>query len=167
MKSSYRDRLPDFPLPLTRANDGGVAESRDQAPARAPLRAEVVSHGEDRRTRGLRMLAEITGEQGLAVVHGLRDVAPDLADWIVDFSHGDVMSRPGLDRRTRQLATIAALTALGNAQPQLRVHMQRALEVGCKPQEIIEVLLKTTVYCGFPATLNALAVLRDAMPAPR
>ena len=77
-------------------------------------------------------MTEITGESGAAVVDGLRDIAPDFADWIVDFSYGDVMSRPGLDRRTRQLATIAALTALGNAQPQLKVHIEGALNVGCR-----------------------------------
>ena len=71
----------------------------------------------DRRTRGLRALSEITGDSGEGVVSSLRDIAPDLADWIIDFSYGDVMARPGLDRRSRQFATIAALTALGNAQP--------------------------------------------------
>ena len=60
------------------------------------------------------------------VVSSLRDIAPDLADWIIDFSYGDVMARPGLDRRSRQFATIAALTALGNAQPQLKVHIAGA-----------------------------------------
>ena len=153
MKSAYPELLQDFPLPVA---------SPDTPPtAKAQIRAEVVSYDEDRRTRGLRTLAEITGDSGEAVVQGLRDIAPDLADWIVDFSYGDVMARPGLDRRTRQLATIAALTALGNAQPQLKVHMQGALNVGCKPQEIIEVILQMTVYCGFPAALNALSVFRD------
>ena len=80
----------------------------------------------------MRALAEITGEAGVAVVDGLRDIAPDFADWIVDFSYGDVMARPGLDLRSRELATIAALTALGHAQPQLRVHIEGALKVGCR-----------------------------------
>lgn len=158
MKSSYLDRLPDFPEPQT--TDGVVLPSGRAAP-----RAEVVSYSDDRRSRGLRALAEITGESGVAVVHGLRETAPDLADWIIDFSYGDVMARPGLDRRTRQLATIAALTALGNAQPQLKVHMQGALKVGCKPQEIIEVILQMAVFCGFPAAINALSVLKEVLAA--
>lgn len=127
-------------------------------------RAEVVSFSEDRRARGLRALEEITGVAGVAVVQSLRATTPDLADWIIEFSYGDVMARPGLDRRTRQLATIAALTALGNAQPQLKVHIQGALNVGCKPQEIIEVILQMTVYCGFPSAINALAVLKEVLP---
>jgi 4-carboxymuconolactone decarboxylase len=75
------------------------------------------------------------------------------------------MARPGLDRRTRQLATIAALTAMGNAQAQLRMHVQGALKMGCKPQEIIEVILQMTVYCGFPAALNALSIVREVTPS--
>lgn len=152
MKSNALDRLPDFPVPTV-----GTAAPNGAA------HAEVVSFDEDRRTRGLKALAAVTGEAGVNVVQGLRGIAPDLADWIVDFSYGDVMARPGLDRRTRQLATIAALTAMGNAQPQLKVHIQGALNVGCKPAEIIEVILQMTVFCGFPAAINALTVAREAM----
>jgi 4-carboxymuconolactone decarboxylase len=123
-------------------------------------RSEVVSYAEGRRGRGERALTEITGEAGLDVVDQLREIAPDFADWVVDFSYGDVLSRPGLDRRTRQLATIAALTALGNAQPQLKVHIEGALRVGCKPQEIVEVILQMSVFAGFPAAINALTLAR-------
>ena len=126
-------------------------------------RAEVVSYSDDRRTRGLRALSEITGASGDAVVGDLRDVAPDLADWVIDFSYGDVMARPGLDRRSRQLATIAALAALGNAAPQLEVHIRGALRVGCRPQEIVEVIMQMAVYAGFPAAINALGVARKVL----
>ena len=125
----------------------------------------AVKESDDRRGRGLRALEEITGGAGEAVVESLRDIAPDLAEWIIDFSYGDVMARPGLDRRTRQLATIAALTSLGNAQPQLRVHIGGALNVGCKPQEIVEVILQMAVFAGFPAAINALNVAREVFKA--
>ena len=136
---------------------------RATAAAGSMQRPEVVSYGDDRRTRGLRALTEITGASGEAVVAELRDVAPDLADWIIDFSYGDVMARPGLDRRTRQLATVAALAALGNAAPQLAVHIRGALRVGCRPQEIVEVIMQIAVYAGFPAAINALNVAREAL----
>ena len=152
MKTSHRDRLPDVPAP--------PAFPRDPQDSRGP-RAEVVSYSDDRRGRGLRALTELTGEAGVRVVDGLRDIAPDFADWVVEFSYGDVLSRPGLDRRSRQLATIAALTALGNAQPQLRVHIEGALNVGCRAQEIVEVMLQMTVFAGFPAVVNALGVARE------
>jgi 4-carboxymuconolactone decarboxylase len=131
----------------------------------ASLPRDDVAADTDRRARGLRALGEITGASGEQVVESLRDMAPDLAEWIVDFSYGDVMSRPGLDRRSRQLATIAALTALGHA-PQLEVHIRGALNVGCTRQEIVEVILQMTVYAGFPAAINALNVARVAM-SPR
>ena len=152
MKTTHRDRLADFPESLA------VSEARIEDP-----RIERVSYSEDRRTRGLRALSEITGDSGEGVVNSLRDIAPDLADWIIDFSYGDVMARPGLDRRSRQFATIAALTALGNAQPQLKVHIAGALNVGCKPREIVEVILQMAVFAGFPAAINALHVAREVI----
>jgi len=152
MKSQRLDFVTDVPTSPTFPRDPHDTDR---------TRPEVVSYGDDRRARGLRTLAEITGESGERVVDRLRDIAPDFADWIIDFSYGDVMARPGLDRRSRQLATIAALTALGNAQPQLRVHIVGALNVGCRPQEVIEVILQMAVFAGFPAAINALTVARE------
>lgn len=62
----------------------------------------------------------------------------------------------------REIATIAALTALGNAQPQLKVHINPALNVGCSREEIIEVMIQMAVYAGFPTALNAIFVAKDA-----
>jgi 4-carboxymuconolactone decarboxylase len=157
MKTQRIDRLTDVP----------AAPAFPHQPDDPPgVRPTVVSYSDDRRGRGLRALAEITGESGENVVARLRDIAPDFADWIIDFSYGDVMARPGLDRRSRQLATIAALTALGNAQPQLRVHIVGALNVGCRPQEVIEVILQMAVYAGFPAAINALNIAREVFEQP-
>jgi 4-carboxymuconolactone decarboxylase len=114
-----------------------------------------------RREIGELALGRITGGTGAAVVDSLKDIAPDLADWVIDFSYGDVMSRPGLDLRSRQFATVAALTAMGTAMPQLRVHLHGALNVGCTPAEIVEVILQMAVFSGFPSTINALNVARE------
>ena len=157
MKMPPRERLPDIPEP-------GPASGRSTRAA-ASVRNEIVSFSDDRHTRGLRALEEITGASGESVVASLRDIAPDLAQWIVDFSYGEVMARPGLDRRSRQFATIAALTALGNAQPQLKVHIKGALNVGCKPQEIVEVIMQMAVFAGFPAAINAMNVAREVFTA--
>ncbi|MGO4222199.1 carboxymuconolactone decarboxylase family protein [Lysobacter sp. TAF61] len=110
---------------------------------------------------GVAALAAITGGTGTAVVESLKDIAPDLAEWIVSFSYGDVMSRPGLDLRSRQFATVAALTAMGTAAPQLKVHINGALNVGCRPSEIVEVILQMAVYAGFPSAINALNIARE------
>ena len=159
MKSNRQEWILDVPSP--------GRFPRDPADGDGAAPREVVSHAADRRIRGMRTLAEHSGEPGLAAVDALRDIAPDFADWIVDFAYGDVVSRPGLDRHTRQLATIAALTALGNAQPQLRTHVEGALNAGCRPQEIIEVMLQTAVYAGFPAAINALSVAREVLASRR
>lgn len=155
MKSQRIEPIQDVPAPPRFPHDPGDTGGS--------TRAEVVSYTDDRRTRGLRVLAELAGPAGGALVDSLRDIAPDFADWMVDFSYGDVLARPGLDQRSRQLATIAALTALGNAQPQLRIHIEGALKAGCRPQEIIEVILQMAVYAGFPAAINALTVAREVL----
>lgn len=114
-----------------------------------------------RRQRGEQTLARITGEEGRKVIESLKRISPELGDWIVDFSYGDVFSRPGVSLHTRELATVAALTALGNAQPQLKVHIEGALNVGCTPEEIVEIIIQMAVYAGFPSALNGIAAARE------
>jgi len=106
--------------------------------------------------RGLKNLAAIDGEAGQRVVDSLKDIAPDFARYLVEFPFGDIYDRPGLDLKSREIATVAALAALGNAGPQLEVHINGALNVGCSRSEIVEVLMQTAVYAGFPAALNGL-----------
>lgn len=120
---------------------------------------------EDRQARGRATLETITGGGTQQLRDSLADVAPELGDWIVDFAYGDVVSRPQLDLRTRELATVAALTALGTAGPQLRAHIKGALNAGCTPREVIEVILQMSVYAGFPAALNGVAAAREVFIA--
>jgi 4-carboxymuconolactone decarboxylase len=115
----------------------------------------------DRYERGAAMLAAVDGPAGLAVVEGLAKSFPDFARYIVEFPFGDIYARKGLGLRERELATVAALCALGHAQPQLRVHVHAALHVGCSPREVVEVVMQMAVYAGFPAALNGLAVVRE------
>jgi 4-carboxymuconolactone decarboxylase len=110
----------------------------------------------ERYVRGWAKLDEIDGKQGEQVIESLRDIAPDFAKYLIEFPFGDIYSRPGLDLKTRELAVVAALTALGNARPQLKVHVHGALNVGCQRQEIVEVMMQMAVYAGFPAALNGL-----------
>ena len=56
---------------------------------------------------------------------------------------------------------VAALTALGNATPQLKVHIHGALNVGCTKEEVVEVIMQMAVYAGFPAALNGLFVAKE------
>lgn len=115
----------------------------------------------ERYERGARMLAAVDGPAGLDVVENLAKSFPDFARYVLEFPFGDIYAREGLGLRERELATVAALCALGNAQPQLRVHMHAALHVGCKPAELVEVVMQMAVYAGFPAALNGLSVVRE------
>ncbi|MEE8627246.1 MULTISPECIES: carboxymuconolactone decarboxylase family protein [Methylobacterium] len=112
--------------------------------------------GDSRLERGRRAIAEIDGHAGEAVVASLADIAPDFATYLLEFPFGDIYSRPGLDLRAREIATIAALTAMGNATPQLKVHIAAGLNVGLSREEIVEILMQMAVYAGFPAALNGL-----------
>ena len=116
---------------------------------------------ESRYQRGLARLKEIDGEVGERVVESLSGIAPDFARYLVEFPFGDIYSRPGLDLKSREIAVVAALTALGNAAPQLRVHVHGALNVGVSRTEIVETMMQMAVYAGFPAALNGLAVARE------
>jgi 4-carboxymuconolactone decarboxylase len=115
----------------------------------------------ERFKRGWDKLREIDREQGERVIASLRDIAPDFATYLIEFPFGDVYSRPGLDLKSRELAVVAALTAMGNAAPQLKVHIHGALNVGASQQEVLEIIIQMAVYAGFPAALNGLFVAKD------
>lgn len=110
---------------------------------------------------GWEKLAEIDGEQGGKVVEALKDISPDFADLLIEFPFGDVYSRPGLELKSREIAIVAALTAMGTAYPQLKVHIHGALNVGCTQKEIVEIMIQMSVYAGFPAALNGLFAAKE------
>ena len=115
--------------------------------------------------KGREALARIDGEAGQKVVDALKDIAPDFARLLIEFPFGDIYTRPGLDLRSREVATIAALTALGTAAPQLKVHIAAGLNVGLSREEIVETIMQMAVYAGFPAALNGLFVAREVFAA--
>lgn len=117
--------------------------------------------GESRLERGRRALADIDGAAGHKVVAALADIAPDFATYLFEFPFGDIYSRPGLDLRSREIATIAALTAMGTAAPQLKVHIAAGLNVGLSRGEIVEIIMQMAVYAGFPAALNGLFAAKE------
>jgi len=121
--------------------------------------------GESRLERGKRALAEIDGEAGHKVIAALADIAPDFATYVFEFPFGDIYCRPGLNLRDREIATIAALTALGNASPQLKVHIEAGLNVGLTRDEIVEMIMQMAVYAGFPAALNGLFAAKEVFAA--
>jgi len=115
----------------------------------------------DRYRRGWERLKEVDGEAGERVIESLKDIAPDFARLVIEFPFGDIYSRPGLDLKAREIAVVAALTALGNATPQLKVHISGALNVGCTEREVVEIMMQMAVYAGFPAALNGLFAAKE------
>ena len=109
----------------------------------------------ERSERGWERLRELAGERGERVIEGLKDVAPDLARYVVEFGYGDVYSRPGLDLRQRQLVAISALTALGGCEPQLEYPIGIALNARLGRDEIVEAIIHCAPFVGFARTLNA------------
>lgn len=112
---------------------------------------------------GLERLNHIDGEAGQQVIESLQDICPDLAKYTIEYPFGDIYSRPGLDLKSREIATVAALTALGNCAPQLKVHLNAALNVGCSEEEIKEVILQMSVYAGFPSALNGMFAFKEVL----
>ncbi|WP_282088925.1 carboxymuconolactone decarboxylase family protein [Aquimarina algiphila] len=81
--------------------------------------------------KGWKKLKEIDGEAGEKVIESLKDISPDLAKYTIEYPFGDVYSRETtLNNRTKETIVVAALAAMGNAQPQLKVHINAALNVG-------------------------------------
>lgn len=111
--------------------------------------------------RGLKYLRLIEATEHPSIIESLKDIAPDLADLAIEFAYGAIYSRPGLDLKERQIATVAALAALGNARPQLKFHIRGVLNVGASAEEIIELLTHIAVYAGFPASLNGIFAAQE------
>ncbi len=110
---------------------------------------------------GLKKLQEVDGAEGVSVIESLNDIAPDMGKYIVEFAFGDIYNRDGIDIAIRQAVTIAALSALGGCEKQLRIHINAALNVGLGQEEIIEIIIHCVPYIGFPKALNALSVAKE------
>ena len=115
--------------------------------------------------RGLARLAQVDGQAGDTVIQALEGIAPAMGRYVIEFGFGDIYSRPGLELRDREIATVAALTAMGTAAPQLRVHLEGALNVGVTPTEIVEIIMQMGLYAGFPAALNGLFLAKEVFAA--
>ncbi len=114
-------------------------------------------------TLGLEQLNRIDGEAGQQVIDSLQDICPDLAKFTIEYPFGDIYTRQALDLKSREIATVAALTALGNCKPQLKVHLNAALNVGCTEEEVKEILLQMSVYAGFPSALNGMFAFKEVL----
>ncbi|MCR2032828.1 carboxymuconolactone decarboxylase family protein [Anaerofustis stercorihominis] len=111
--------------------------------------------------KGKEMLDKIDGKGGEEVIDSLKDIAPDLGRYIVEFAFGDIYMRGGLDLKERELITITSLLSMGGLEPQLKVHINAALNVGISKEKIIEAFFQCIPYAGFPRVLNAVSIARE------
>lgn len=92
------------------------------------------------------------------------DLIPGFSESLIEWAYGRHYAREGLDLRTRQLCTVAALTAMGGQTgPQLKANIAHTRAAGASDSEIAEAIWQMAVYGGMPAAINGLNALREVI----
>jgi 4-carboxymuconolactone decarboxylase len=113
--------------------------------------------------RGMEVRREVLGDDHVdRATERTTDLTRGFQELITRYAWGEVWSRPGLDRRSRSMITLALLAALGH-EDELAMHVRAAVRNGLSPEEISEVLLHTAIYAGVPAANSALAVAQRVL----
>ena len=116
--------------------------------------------------KGLATRKQVMGEDFVArAFGGATDFTAPIQQYITRNAWGDVWQRPGLDLKTRSLITVAMLIALGE-QHELKGHVRGALNNGATPQELQEVLLHASIYCGLPTAVEAFRTAAEVVDGP-
>jgi 4-carboxymuconolactone decarboxylase len=116
---------------------------------------------EDRYTEGMAVRRAVLGDAYVdRALASVDELTADMQRYVTEAAWGSVWTRPGLPRRERSLITIAMLCAL-NRPHELRVHVLGGLRNGLTQKEIVELIMHSAAYCGFPASLDALRVARE------
>lgn len=110
--------------------------------------------------KGKEMLEDIQKRPLEEIFKAIDDIAPDMSRFVVEFPYSEIYTRDGVDLKTREICTVAALTVLGTI-PQLKDHINAALNVGNSPEEIVEIIMQMSAYCGFPKSINAIAAAKE------
>ncbi len=122
---------------------------------------------DDQYHRGLATRREVMGDPFVdRALAGTTPFTQPIQDHISRAAWGDVWQRPGLDRKTRSLVTVAMLTALGK-QHELKGHLRGALNNGATVEEIQEVLLHAAIYCGIPTSVEAFRTAAEVVEPPK
>jgi 4-carboxymuconolactone decarboxylase len=118
---------------------------------------------EERHEQGMTVRRGVLGDEHVdRAVANTTDLTAPFQDFITRYAWGDVWARPGLDRRTRSIVTLTALTAL-RAENEIAMHVRAAITNGLTPAEITEVILHTAVYAGLPAANAAFAIAQRTL----
>ena len=124
--------------------------------SKTPIEQARETHAEDDAFQaGLTTRSQVMGAEYVDRALGAAtEFTQPMQEFITRNAWGNVWQRPGLDLKTRSLVTVAMLTALGK-QTELKGHVRGALNNGATPEEIRELMLHATVYCGFPTAIDA------------
>lgn len=113
----------------------------------------------ERYLRGIKKLEELTKANNYNpaehMLEMINSVAPDVGRYSMEFVLGDILSRPGLSTKTREMLNVAVLTAI-QAPIELSLHINIALNAGVTREEISEIITQQVVYVGFPIAINGL-----------
>jgi len=110
--------------------------------------------------KGKKCLESIQNRSVDEIFKDLEDVAPDLSRFVIEYPYSEIYTRDELDLKTREICTVSALTVLGTI-PQLKEHINAALNVGNSPTEIVEIIMQMSAYCGFPKAINAMMAAKE------
>ena len=111
--------------------------------------------------KGIETLRQLLGDdRAIEIRAAWAKLSPDFAHFVTNFLAGEIWSRPQLDRKTRSLVTVGALTALGRPNG-LRLNIEMALNNGATKEEILETVLQMAPYAGFPACWEGLVIANE------
>jgi 3-oxoadipate enol-lactonase / 4-carboxymuconolactone decarboxylase len=110
---------------------------------------------------GLSVRKQVLGEAHVArAMQNITDLDRDFQAFITRTAWGSIWTRPGLDRRTRSLLTIAMMASLGHEE-ELKLHLRASKNTGATPADIAEMLMQVAVYAGVPAANSAFRTAKE------
>jgi 4-carboxymuconolactone decarboxylase len=123
---------------------------------------------DDRAKLGMELRSRLWGEKNAkAGDESLRQFDEGFANFLNEQLFGGIWLRPGLPTKTRSMITMTALIALGRG-PEMRLHMQGALNIGVTPEEIKELIIHVSQYSGVPTAIEAIRAFREVTePKPK
>ncbi|MBC8461164.1 MAG: carboxymuconolactone decarboxylase family protein [Deltaproteobacteria bacterium] len=120
---------------------------------------------DEKYVQGMTVRREVLGDEYVdKAISSATDFTKPLQDLVTENCWGEIWTRSAIPKKTRSLITIATLAAL-KAPTELKAHVRGALRNGCTVEEIQEVLLQATVYCGVPAGVEAFGAAKDVIEA--
>ena len=110
--------------------------------------------------KGKQVIESIQERSLKEIFEAIDDIAPDMSRFVVEFPYSEIYTREEVDLKTRELCTVAALTVLGTI-PQLKDHINAALNVGNSPTEVVEIIMQMSAYAGFPKSINGIVAAKE------